>query len=152
MTNHFISALNFLYYCLLLLMILQQQREWMHSALLGGGFTARCEISQWWLALHSIIILWKVQLALGLSNKSNDLWKLFAGTDARVHIFMCISCYDRAQEVRAVGESEGSSWTLYHCALIVSLTILSGGGAGVEQEASKPMVFQQVHIWSTLLS
>lgn len=33
------------------------------------------------------------------------------------------------REVKAVGESESSTWTL-SCVLIVSLTTLSGGGAG----------------------
>lgn len=89
--------------------------------------------------------------ALRVSNKSDDLCKLFAGWDAKLYLHFHVHPLlrreaPRVQEVRAVGESEDSSWTLYHCALIVSLTTLSGGGAGVEKGASKLMVFQQVHI------
>lgn len=50
-------------------------------------------------------------------------------------------------EVKAVGKREDSTWTWSHCVLIVSLTTLSGGGAGVEHRVFMLMVFQRVHIY-----
>lgn len=49
--------------------------------------------------------------------------------------------------MKAVGESEASTWMLSDCVLIVSSAKLSGGGAGVEGGFFMLMVFQRVHIY-----